>query len=174
MSKPVNLLEFHANRCLFLRYDNKNIENKKLREDLLNNNLAMKISRNMVREDYVRDVVTNQNIIGFITKVDGKYAGFVLYKHICDTFYLSLIATQENLDIPLGKILMKKMEKEAAEKKIMKFQADAGEDVVGFYTKLGWNVVYFNNVSQEYAIQKNVHKLNASDSDSTKFTMKEL
>eukprot|EP00483_Globobulimina_turgida_P002034 UN02036 len=156
MSKPVNLLEFHTNRCLFLRYNNQNMENKKLREELLKNSLAMELSRNMIREDYVLDVVTNQNIIGFIAKVDGKFAGFVLYKHIYDTFYLSLIATRPQLEIPLGKILMAKMEKEATGKKIMKLQADAGEDVVGFYTKLGWSVVYFNNVSQEYAIQKDM------------------
>eukprot|EP01084_Bolivina_argentea_P218350 370559_1 len=162
MSSSEQLNSFGINDTDYelLRYDNKNIENKELREDLLNNNLAMEISRNVIRDDYVKDVIMHQDMIGFVAKMNEKYSGFVLYKPICDTFYLSLIATKPQLGIPLGKILMQIMENEAIDKKIIKLQADAGEDSVGFYKKLGWHVVYFNNATEEYAIQKDIYKFN--------------
>eukprot|EP01084_Bolivina_argentea_P243132 407652_1 len=161
MSKRASSLDCYLKQCEFLRYDNRNQENKKLRDDLLHNNLAIEISRNMIREDYVEDTVTNEDIIGFIAKINGVYAGYVLYKHIFDTFYLSLIATKPKLGIPLGQILMQKLETEARKNKILKLQADAGKNAVEFYTMLGWNVVYFNEQSNEFAIEKNMCNQNA-------------
>lgn len=137
----------------FINYDATKTE---ICEELLKDKTASKICRDLINDTCIEDILKSEEITGYIAVVDGKYAGFIFFKHLYDTFYLSLIATKPKLGFPLGQILLTKMEEEGKIKKAYTLQANAIPEAISFYEKMNYEVKYMDEHSGEFFIQKNL------------------
>lgn len=142
-------------KCVFIDYD---ASKKELCEALLKDKTAAKICRNLIHDDCIEDVLKNEEIKGYIAMVDGEYVGFIFFKHLFDTYYLSLIATKAKLGFPLGQILLTKMEEDGKKNKAYTLQANAVPEAIKFYEKMNYEVKYLDEYSGEYFIQKSLMK----------------
>ena len=147
MDKYTQFLE----KCDFIDYD---ASKKEISKALLKDKTAAKICRDLINDECIKDILENEEIKGYI--VDGKYYGFIFFKHLYDTFYLSLLATKPKLGFPLGQILLTKMEEEGKRRKVYKIQGDSIPQAVSFYEKMNYEVKYFDEISGEFSIQKNL------------------
>jgi len=136
----------------FVNYTNKNTDIKK---ELLENKLATKICRGLVSIDTIEDILECDEIEGFIAYINNNIVGFVFFKHNYDVLYLSLIATLPKLGLPLGQILLTKMEKEVKEDTYL-IQLTAIEEAKDFYEKMNYELKYFDESANEYAMEKRV------------------
>ncbi len=147
MDKYTQFLE----RCDFIEYDTSK---KEISEALLKNKTAANICRDLINDECIKDILENKEIKGYIAIIDNKYSGFIFFKHLCDTLYLSLLATKPKLGFPLGQILLTKMEEEGQRRKVYKIQGDSIPQAVSFYEKMKYEVKYFDEISGEFSIQK--------------------
>jgi len=134
----------------FINYNNKCEDIKK---ELLENKLASKICRDLVSIDAIEDILECDDIEGFIAYINNKIVGFVFFKHNYDVLYLSLIATLPKLGLPLGQILLTKMEEEVKEDTYL-IQLTAIEEAKDFYEKMNYEVKYHDKDCCEYAMEK--------------------
>ena len=137
----------------FVDYD---ASKKEITEALLKDNTAEKICRDLIGLSCIEDILKSEEINGYIAIIDGEYVGFVFFKHLFDTFHLSLIATRPKLGFPLGQILLTKMEEEGKRRKAYTLQANAIPQAVGFYEKMNYEVKYLDEYTGEYFIQKSL------------------
>ena len=56
--------------------------------DLVDSKEAIEICRDEIDEDYIRDAFCDVDIQGYIAKIDGQYAGFILFKKVNGYIYL--------------------------------------------------------------------------------------
>ena len=133
-------------------------DNKKVYEDLIKENNGKDICRGLIHPGVIEELLTSEEIEGYVALIDGKYVGFVFFKHFYDTVYLSLIATRPKLGLPLGQILLTKMEEEAKKREAMNLQCDAIPEAHKFYINMGWEVVYQDQDTKEYSMKKNIYK----------------
>jgi len=141
-----------------IEFINYKSDNKKVYEDLIKDSNGKDICRGLIHPGVIEELLTSEEIEGYVAKINGKYVGFVLFKHLYDTVYLSLIATRPKLGLPLGQILLTKMEEYAIARRAMDLQCDAIPEAYKFYIKMGWEVVYQNQDSKEYSMKKNIYK----------------
>ena len=141
-----------------IEFINYKSDNLKVYQDLTKDNKAKEICRGLIHEGAIDDIITSEEIEGYIAKINGEYVGFVFFKHLYDTVYLSLIATKGKLGLPLGQILLTKMREEARNREVMTLQCDAIPEAHKFYIKMGWEVVYQNINTKEYSMKKNIYK----------------
>lgn len=141
--------------CDFLKYDNSK---KTICTDLLKNNTAVNICRKIIHISAIEDIITNEEINGYVVKRKDEYIGFIFFKCIYDSYYLNLVATKSKLGFPLGQILMNKMEEECKKTNGYNIQANAIPEALAFYKKLNYDVKYKDEDTGEYLIQKNFYK----------------
>jgi len=132
-------------------------DNLKVHQAIMKDNIGKEICRNLIHEGVIDDIMTNKEIEGYVAIIDDKYVGFVFFKHFCDTVYLSLIATRSKLGLPLGQILLTKMEEEAKKREAMTLQCDAIPEAYKFYIKMNWEIVYQDQDTKEYSMKKNIY-----------------
>jgi ribosomal protein S18 acetylase RimI-like enzyme len=140
-----------TNKIILIEYDSSKTE---IAEALLKDNVAKKICRDLIHISCIEDILKSEEINGYIAKVDDEYVGFVFFKHNYDTFYLSLIATKPKLGMPLGQILLTKMEEEGRKRKAYTLQANSIPEAIKFYEKMGFEVKYLDEECGEYFIEK--------------------
>lgn len=149
-------------------YDNKytdDIEKNKKHEivynDLIENNEANKLCRNEIDEDYIQETFLDENIMGYIAKINDDYVGFILFKKLNknhNKLYLSLVATKPKTGMPLGQILIAIMEKVAKEINIHTIIADSIEGALNFYMKNNWEVFQKDEEANTYLIEKQIRE----------------
>ena len=140
-------------KCNFIDYDSSK---KEICEALLKDKTASNICRDLIHDSCIEHILKSEEIKGYIAIVGGEYSGFVFFKHLFDTYYLSLIATKTKLGFPLGQMLLTKMEDDAKKNKAFNIQADAIPEAVHFYEKMNYEVKYMNEDSGEFFIQKSL------------------
>ena len=99
--------------------------------------------------------------MGYVAKIDGEYAGFIMFKkpdEDLNELYLSLVATKPKLGIPLGKILISVMEEVAKESNIHTIIADSVEGAIEFYMKNDWEVLDKDEDDETYLIEKQIRE----------------
>ena len=131
-------------------------DNKKVYNDLSKETNGKDICRGLIHPGSIDDIITSEEVEGYVALIDGKYVGFVFFKQFYDTVYLSLIATRPKLGIPLGQILLTKMEEEAKRRKTLMLQGDSIPEAIEFYKKMGWEVVYQDQDTKEFSMKKNI------------------
>ena len=129
-------------------------------EDLVNDEIAFDLCREVIGEKYIEDIFEDEDTVGYVAKIKGKYAGFILFKRKDDCLYLSLVATTKNKkiksNIPLGQILIHLMERVAIKLGIDTIIADAVVEALKFYKRNGWSVVNVNEKQKMYLIMKKI------------------
>jgi hypothetical protein len=140
-------------------------------DDLIGGGVAFDLCRGVIGEQYIEDVFDNENIMGYIVKIKGEYAGFILFKKQYDFLYLSLVATTDDKElkkgIPLGQLLIFIMEQVAIKSGIKTIVADAVVEALGFYEKNGWNVISENKKDKMYFIEKRLSDNDESETEDT-------
>jgi len=121
-------------------------------------NEAVTICRGAVEEGYIIDTFCEEDIQGYIAKIEGQYAGFILFKKVKGYYYLSLVGTKPKLGMPLGQILIALMEQIAIQDGIGIIKADAIGEALNFYKKHNWTVIEADEEEDSYFIQKQVIK----------------
>lgn len=142
------------NQCSFIKYDKSK---KDICDDLLKDKTAVNICRELIHISAIEDIITNDEINGYVVKMNEEYVGFIFFKQIYDSFYLNLIATKAKLGFPLGRILMSKLEEDCKKENGLNIQANAIPEALNFYKKLDYDVKYQDEESGEYLIQKNFY-----------------
>ena len=149
-------------------YDNEysddteiNKKHGKIYEDLVDNCEAMKLCRDVVDYDYIQNTFLDENIMGYIAKIDGEYVGFILFKKPDEDYnelYLSLVATKPKTGMPMGQILISVMEEVAKETNIHTIIADSVESAIEFYIKNDWEVLQKDDEEDTYLIEKQIRE----------------
>ena len=119
------------------------------------------LCRYTIDQEYIREVFIDTEITGYVAKINGEYAGFILFKKSVDDhneLYLSLIATKPKLGLPLGQILISIMEEVALESDMHTIIADSIEGAIEFYKKNGWEVLKKDNDDDTYLIEKQIRE----------------
>jgi len=149
-------------------YDNEysddteiNKKHGKIYEDLVNDKKAFELCRDAVGEGYIQDTFLDENIMGYIAKIDGEYVGFILFKKPDEDYnelYLSLVATKPKTGMPLGQILISIMEEVAKQTNIHTIIADSVESAIEFYIKNDWEVLQKDDEEDTYLIEKQIRE----------------
>jgi len=167
VEKRDELIKF-LDRIELIYYDNEysdDEENNKIHsqilEDMVNNKKGAELCRNAIGDGYIQEVFLDEKTMGYIAKIDGEYAGFILFKKPNEEYnelYLSLVATKPKLGIPLGQILISVMEEVAYESNIHTIVADSIEDAIDFYMKNEWEVIDKDDEDDTYLIEKQIRE----------------
>ena len=168
VEKREDLLKY-LDRIELIYYDNEytddeedNKIHEKIYEDLIvNDTKGVEICRNLIAVEYIQDVFLDEDIMGYIAKVDGEYAGFIMFKQPdkdINELYLSLVATKPKLGFPLGKMLISIMEQTAKESNIHTILADSVEGAIEFYMKNDWEVLDKDEDDETYLIEKQIRE----------------
>ena len=113
------------------------------------NNSMKKEARNLVKgtvlKSYFKTVWKNrnqkQNYAAW--NENGKMSGFALLKKKGDVLELSLIGTKPGKGV--GKLIFEQIKENAGNAGITKIRLDSVPDALGFYSKLGFKLIEFND-----------------------------
>ena len=114
-----------------------------LYDELVEQGKAYDICRQKIGKRYIYDTFNNRNADGFMASIKGEIVGFIIYYKRKDHLYLDLVCTAKNektKGIPLGQILIAKMEDYAKKSKIPTIKAHAVTPALPFYKSTGWKV----------------------------------
>ena len=112
-----------------------------LYDELVEQGKGYDICRKKIGKRYIYSTFNNKNADGFIASIKGEIVGFIIYYKRKDHLYLDLVCTGKNektKGIPLGQILIMKMEEYARNQRIKKLKADAVPTAIMFYLRNGW------------------------------------
>ena len=136
-------------------FDNAHSEDEEVRnkhekmfQDLVEEKKAYELCREVVNEEYITEIFTDVEIMGYVAKLNGEYVGFILFKKAVsreNELYLSLVGTKPKIGMPLGQILISIMEEVANESDMHTIIADSVEGAIEFYKKNGWDVLEKDN-----------------------------
>lgn len=141
-----------------LRYQNKYIKKiEKMTEIVLNE--GFDICKETISDAYIENMFERyDNLDGFLVRYKKKTIGFIFFE--INKKYIELILVcankPKNLKIPLGQILIYKMEEYAKSKKIYKIRAHAVPDALSFYKKNGWKIIKEEKNEETFLIEKNI------------------
>jgi len=138
--------------------DEVNERMDKIFDDLNDTSEGMDICRGDIDAGYIREVFLEEDIMGYVAKIEGQYVGFILFKKVGGHIYLSLVGTKPKLGMPLGQILIAVMEETAIQSGIGIIQADSVKGALNFYKKNNWQVIEKDEEADTYFIQKQVIK----------------
>ena len=146
------------------RYSDDKEDNEKheqLLKDLVENKKATELCRGAIDEGYIEEVFLDEEIMGYVAKINGEYAGFILFKKPNEDYnelYLSLVATKAKTGMPLGQILISVMEELAKETNVHTIVADSVEGALNFYKKNDWEVLQKDEEDETYLIEKQIRE----------------
>ena len=145
--------------------DDKEDEKKfsKIGSDLIDGGEAFAMCRGAIDNDYIKDEFYDKDMMGYVAKINGEYAGFILFKKqeyddAEPDLYLSLIGTLPKLGMPLGQILISVVEEVAKECDYGAICADAIQSALPFYKNNDWDVVQEGDEDNTYLIEKKIKK----------------
>ena len=172
VKKRDELIQF-LDRIELIFYDNEYSDDEQdnkihaqILEDMVDNKKGMELCRNVIDEGYIQEVFLDEKIMGYVAKIDGEYAGFILFKKQDEEYnelYLSLVATKPKLGIPLGKILISVMEETAKQANIHTIVADSVAGAIDFYMKNDWEVLDKDEEEDTYLIEKQIREKTAEE-----------
>ena len=153
-SKIIELEEYEADA-----EDDYGLE---LYDELVEQGKAFDMCRGKISKRYIYTTFNNTNADGFIASIKGEIVGFIIYYKKKDHLYLDLVCSGKNektKGIPLGQVMIIKMEEYAKKKKISTIKADAVKPALSFYKSIGWKVT--GKVSNDkYPIEKSLKNEN--------------
>ena len=159
------MFEEFLDRIELTFYDNEYSDNKEdndiheaIYHDMIEMEGAYYMCRGKIDEGYIKEIFLDEEIIGFIAKVDGEYGGLIMFKRQDDELYLSLIATYPKLGLPHGQILMSVLEEVAEQSDIDTIVGDSIDSSLDFYIKNGWDILQVDNEDNTYFIEKQLKK----------------
>jgi len=111
-------------------------------DELVDGGKAVDICRKEISQQYIEKTFSDVDANGFFASIGGEYVGFISFKNHSDgTLYLKLVCTAKNAKtkgIPLGQLLLLKMEEYARRKKIKKITAYSVPVSIRFYKSIGY------------------------------------
>lgn len=146
------------------KYSDDEKDNKKheqILKDLIENKKASELCRGSIDDGYIEETFLDIDIMGYVAKIKGEYAGFILFKKPNEDYnelYLSLVATKAKTGMPLGQILISVMEEVAKETNIHTIIADSVEGALNFYKKNDWEVLQKDDDDETYLIEKQIRE----------------
>ena len=112
-----------------------------LYDELVEQGKAHDICRGKISKSYIYSTFNDKKGKGFIASIKGKNVGFIVYYMKKGDLYLDLVCAAKNAKtkgIPLGQLLISKMEQYAKKKKINTIRALAVTPALPFYKSTGW------------------------------------
>lgn len=127
-------------------------------DEMIENGTAFDICRGTVTKTYLRKAFEKENVNGYIALKNNKKIGFIIYYKKNNTLYLDVVCTSKSKikGVPLGQLLLYKMEEYAKKQKYKKMTAESVPSALSFYKKLGWKKI--KKVEDKYLIEKDLTK----------------
>lgn len=129
-------------------FDNEKYKNKDIKDYFIKQNNGYFFCRkNTVRipEGFVKTSFNSKNTMGYVLKIDNKYAGYILFRaNKKSGIYIKLICAIDKRTLPerkhikVGKILMNKVEEYAIKNNYEKLSLMPVGSAGTFYQKIGW------------------------------------
>lgn len=110
-------------------------------DELVEQGKGYDICRGKIDKGYIYGTFNNRNGQGFLASIKGEYVGFIVYYMKKGDLYLDLVCAAKNAKtkgIPLGQLLISKMEQYAKKNKIKTIRAHAVTPALPFYKATGW------------------------------------
>lgn len=119
-------------------------EDEKEKELLVD--IGFDLCKGKISMGYIESLIEDDNTIqGFIVKHKRKYLGFILYnKNKNKTWHIALVCVNRQFSfkgVPIGKLIMTRLEKMAFNEAVKKITLDAVDDAVKFYESIGYKKV---------------------------------
>ena len=110
-------------------------------DQLVEQGKAHDICRGKISKSYIYSAFNDKKGKGFLASIGGEYVGFIIYYMKNGSLYLDLVCAAKNKKtkgIPVGQLLISKMEQYAKKKKINTITAHAVTPALPFYLSTGW------------------------------------
>ena len=123
--------------------DNEDDYGLDIYDELVEKGKAYDICRQKIGKGYIYGVFNDKSAIGYLASVKGTYVGFIIYTKHKGYIYLDLVCTIKSelvKGVPLGQILIAKMEQEVLDNGFKLIKADAVTPALPFYKSTGWKV----------------------------------
>ena len=129
-----------------------------LYDEMIENNKAFDICRGIVSKSYLQRAFEKEDVNGYIAIKNNKKIGFIIYYKKDNELFLDIVCTDKTKvkGIPLGQLLLYKMEEYAKKQKYKKMIAESVPSALNFYKKLGWKKI--KKIEDKYLIEKNLEK----------------
>jgi len=151
-------IDKYMKQITLLKYQSKYIKKiEKMTEIVLSE--GEDICRETISQEYIEDMFMNyDDLDGYLVRYKRKTIGFIFFEINEEKKYMELILVctkkPKELKVPIGQILIYKMEEHAKKNKIFQLRAHAVPDALKFYKKNKWDVVKFEKEDETYLIEK--------------------
>ena len=130
-----------------------------LYDEMVEQGVGQQICRGIVTKSYLKDAFSQENVNGYIASKNGKKLGFIIYYSKGGNLYLDVVCVARDdliKGVPLGQLLLYKMEEHAKKKGFSKMTAESLPTALPFYLKLGWKKI--KALEDKYEIEKVLSK----------------
>ena len=151
-------IDKYMKQITLLKYQSKYIKKiEKMTEIVINE--GEDICRETISQEYIEDMFMNyDDLDGYLVRYKRKTIGFIFFEINEEKKYMELILVctkkPKELKVPIGQILIYKMEEHAKKNNIFQLRAHAVPDALKFYKKNKWDVVKFEKEDETYLIEK--------------------
>lgn len=122
---------------------------------------AYDICRGKITRSYIKNAFEKEDVNGFIVKIKKDIVGFIVFYLKNKDLYLDLICVLKNdntKDLPIGQLLLFKLEQYANKNKLTKIYTDAIPSALPFYKKMGWTKTNQNDKDDKINLIKDLNK----------------
>lgn len=157
--KLFKIFKYDTKETLNINYVEKR---EQLYDDLIEEDYAYYICREIIDKKYIEDMFNHKNIKGIIllNKNTECIIGFMLFTIHKEYISLKLLGAIEDEDermgVKIGTLFMEILEKYSLEKRIYKIKSEVVQEAIDFYTKCGYETL--EHKSDMYYIEKNLKK----------------